>query len=96
MKRNEIKITSQLLELNPVGAVLLDARKKDLDIIVVNQALVDLTGYTSAEMVGQPWRRLSVADNEPVKGEQKKGMPAANILSRNHQGSNEGGCGKQS
>lgn len=97
MRKNELQISAQIIDLSPVGGLLLDARKPELRVICVNQALVELTGFSAAEMVGQPWRRFSAGDCAPVSetgqdtlssAEQK--APASRILSRHHQGANDG------
>jgi len=97
MRKNELQISAQIIDLNPVGALLLDARKPELEVICVNQALVELTGFSAAEMIGQPWRHVSAGDCAPatealqgaLSSAQQK-MPASRILSRHHQGANEG------
>jgi len=97
MRKNELQLAAQVLDLNPVGAVLLDARKKELPVACVNQALVDLTGFSAAEMLEQPWRRFSAGACAPVTEsiqhtlrDADQSAPASRILSRNHQGSNDG------
>jgi diguanylate cyclase (GGDEF)-like protein/PAS domain S-box-containing protein len=97
MRKNELQISAQILDLNPVGGLLLDARKPELRVICVNHALVELTGFSAAEMIGQPWHHFSAGDCAPVtetvqdtlsSAEQK--VPASRILSRHHQGGNDG------
>ena len=97
MKKNALQLAAQLLDLNPVGALLLDARRKDLPVVCVNQSLVDLTGFSAAEMLEQPWRRFSAGACAPVTEsiqhtlrDADQSAPASRILSRNHQGSNDG------
>jgi diguanylate cyclase (GGDEF)-like protein/PAS domain S-box-containing protein len=97
MRKNELQLAAQLLDLNPVGALLLDARRKDLPVVCVNQALVELTGFSAAEMLEQPWRRFSAGACAPVTESMQHTLrdadqtaPATRVLSRNHQGSNDG------
>ncbi len=97
MKKNELQIAAQLLDLNPAGALLLDARKTNLPVICVNQALADLAGFAVAEMLQRPWRHFSAGACAPLdeKVQQtlkvaQQTVPASRLLSRNHQGSHEG------
>jgi len=93
--KKEIKLATQILELAPGGALLLDAGKPEIPVVFVNQILADLSGFTVAEMQGQPWHRFSVEDRDPVsdnadRDEKSSGMPASRLLSRNQQGTAEG------
>ena len=97
MRKNELQISAQILDLSPVGGLLLDARKPELRVVCVNQALVELTGFSAAEMIGQPWRRFSAGDCAPVSETEQGTLssveqkaPASRMLSRHHQGANDG------
>jgi len=90
MKKKELKLMSQVLELSSGGALLLDAGKTEVPVVFVNQVLADLSGFSAAEMTGQPWHRFSVQDREPVKESGDQQMPANRLLSRNQQGGTDG------
>lgn len=88
--KKSVKLVSQVLELAPGGALLLDARKTEVPVVFVNQVLAEISGFSTAEMIGQPWHRFSVEDRQPVKDEQDNPLPAARLLCRSQQGGAEG------
>jgi len=90
MKKKDLKLMSQILELSSGGALLLDARKAEVPVVFVNQVLAELSGFSAAEMIGQPWHRFSVEDHQPVKDADENQVPANRLLSRNQQGGAEG------
>ncbi len=96
MKKKELQIASQMLELNPAAALLLDARRNGLSVVSANQALAELTGFSVAEMIDQPWRRFSASDSQPFKESNEHNSdgsddaPGSRLLSRNHQNNSDG------
>lgn len=54
-----------VVEETPVATIISDPRLPDNPIIALNQAFVDLTGYTPLEVLGRNCRFLSGAGTEP-------------------------------
>ncbi|WP_435417860.1 LuxR C-terminal-related transcriptional regulator [Parerythrobacter aurantius] len=54
-----------LIEASPIASVVSDPRLPDNPLVAVNQAFVDLTGYSQEECVGRNCRFLSGSGTEP-------------------------------
>ncbi|KLE36007.1 LuxR C-terminal-related transcriptional regulator [Aurantiacibacter luteus] len=61
-----------LIASNPVASVVSDPRKPDNPIIAVNQAFLDLTGYSEEEVVGRNCRFLAGPGTEPWLSERMR------------------------
>ncbi len=56
----------QVVVLSSEGILVVDAQDPSLPVVYANQAYEDLTGYSAAELSGQPWSMMGrAADSEP-------------------------------
>lgn len=60
-------IQKQLIESNPSGMILVDARQPDMPILYVNQAFEKNTGYSVNEIVGQNCRFMHGNDRDQAQ-----------------------------
>lgn len=58
------------LELSPIPMVLSNPRGRDNPLEVVNEAFLQLTGYSESEIIGRNCRFLAGDDTEPAATEQ--------------------------
>ena len=60
-------VIKQALDLSPVATVIIDRNAPSAMVTYVNHAFEAMSGFDSAELVGQPWEQLLVGKDDPEK-----------------------------
>ena len=64
-------VIKQALDLSPVATVIIDRNAPSAMVTYVNHAFEAMSGFDSAELVGQPWEQLLVGKDDPEKKEHR-------------------------
>lgn len=60
----DLNLLTSVIESDPDGVVLVDARAPDQPVVYVNPAFTRMTGYSSAELIGRNLRTLQGVDRD--------------------------------
>lgn len=81
----DIQLLEQVLDLTPLGVIIINAREPDKPIVYVNPAFEELSGYDASELTGRAWRVLaadSAEESSWAGGEEVLDLPAPRTTAR--------------